>query len=172
MKIAPKLISGYFLIAILVVMIGLGSFTMMRSMKDKYDEVVTQSFPIVNAIEEVRLLGMRLILLVKGQVMVQIERVGIEGSLDEEDLSTVMDEMRADIVHPFESALARYEELIGKSDRDDRETVKRIRSAGDNIILNSNNIISLIKTRNYQLDTLTAQVMVFKKAIISRKLFQ
>ncbi len=132
MKISFKLILGYCFIASLVFVVSFVSISLARNTQEKYTEVVDLSFQVVDQLDDLNYLGLRIIMSTNELGLIFAEQRAFGGEFKElyEEEHKELDE---EVLAPFDQALEKYEQFLAQHFPEEIYHAVEIREAGEQI---------------------------------------
>lgn len=136
MKIGAKLIFGFLIIALLIVVVGYIGVNSNKNVQKEFNKVSEQTLPALRVVEDLRFAGLRIVASTSEFGFMAAEKQGTAAAVEEKELIKEGKES-------FDNAFRRYEDLVNKFFPDEREFLENIRNEGQTLKEKSDKIIEL-----------------------------
>lgn len=138
MKILNKLTGGYLIISLIFMIVAIVGVITINDIKSAFDEIAEETIPLVEALENVKAIGLKMGLASTEFVLIRAETETNDVTFEEIEKDTVKSAIKE-----FDAAISRYEVLINKFYPDEKDTVESIKKSGAKFQSVSNEIIEL-----------------------------
>lgn len=129
MKIRYKLILAFGAISLLTLAVGALSTRLNSTVRDEYDKIVDQTVPVIEALEDLKFAGLRIISSTSKYLVIAVR---VPGEVDKKSAGLLAREQEL-MYHgrtAYTQAFARYESLIDRYFPNKSERLERIRTLG------------------------------------------
>ncbi len=120
MKIIHKLTLGYLIVSLFFMIVAIVGVLTINNINVAFDELSKENIPVVEALENVKTLGLKMGLASSEFVLIRSESKNINISLDE-----IEKEDRKLAIEELDAAISRYEKLINKFYPDEKDADKQ-----------------------------------------------
>ena len=136
MKIGIKLVSGFLIVAALILIVGYFGISSNKNVQLEFNKVSEQTVPIIKIEGDLRLSGLRIVASTSEFSFISSEAHGIEAAQEEKELIK-------NGKGSFDNAFKQYEYLINKFFPDEKEFLENVRVTGQALKDKSDKIIEL-----------------------------
>ena len=124
MKIANKLTIGYLIISLFFMIVAIVGVVTINNIKSAYSEVSEETIPVVESLEHMKSLGLKMGLSSFEFILIRSENQTNNTS------SEVEKEQVESSIRKYNDEILRYEELVNKFFPDEKDTVETIKKSG------------------------------------------
>ena len=143
MKIAPKLILSYCLVASLVIILGYTVLKTYGKTATRFDEIIQQFLPIINTVDNVRYYGLRIATHAKGFAPPHPELAASGRKSFNHDYSE-LEQLKSEAYEPFDKAIVKLRQVVSASSHHEYESfATSIESAAKDLKKTALELISL-----------------------------
>ncbi len=156
MKIAPKIMLGYCIVASFVVAVGYAGYWGTRQTERSHDQLVAGVVPIVHVAQNVRYYGFRFARITSELSYLRVLSKNAEGIGWDQD-TVAMEALYAKALIPFEQSIDEYAELVRQKTPGKIEEVNRIRQYASLLKTYSTEVITASDGRDHRAILLEAK---------------